>query len=116
MRKGLVFGVLVVGVIGGLAAGFLIAQPGDTPIDESPHAAALKLVIDTQATQIKAVETGDWWMDVSERTWVVRRPFPPGYFDSTHWFNVTYRINGRDAASWFVDTRTQKVQQVAIEK
>ena len=47
--------------------------------------------------------------DTKERTWSVRRPFYPGVYDSTHLFDVSYRIDGKEVAAWFVDTRTGKV-------
>ena len=34
--------------------------------------------------------------DVKDRTWTVRRPFHPGIIDSTHMFNVGYRIDGKE--------------------
>jgi hypothetical protein len=101
-----VFAVLVSGLIGfSLAA----QQPGAGKAEKSPHAAALELIFRQEAAHIRAVDKGDWWMDTKERTWSVRRPFAPGGIDSTHLFDVSYRIDGKEAAAWFVDTRTGKV-------
>lgn len=98
----------------------LAADPkADAKKAGSPHADALALVMRAQAAVIREVEApeppggkGDerWWHDVEERTWVVKRPVGPGVFDSTHWFDVTYRIDGKDVARWVVDTRKGTVQ------
>ncbi len=102
----------VVGVVGW--AVFADEPKPQVKVDGSPHADAIALVLRTQADVIRKVEapgridgTGDelWWHDTVERTWSVKRPFAPGFFDSTHWFIVTYRIDGKIAASWMVDTR-----------
>ena len=105
MRTLLVGGCLMVGAF------TLGAQPqeGDK-IETSPHAAALELVFKTQAARIRAVDTENWWHDVKERTWSVRRPFSPGYIDSTYMFEVSYRIDGNVAAAWLVDTRKKTVE------
>jgi hypothetical protein len=97
-------------VVSGLIGFSLAAQPpGAAQVEKSPHAAALELVFRKEAARIRAVDKGDWWMDTKERTWSVRRPFAPGWIDSTHMFNVTYRIDGKKVAAWFVDTRSGKV-------
>ena len=109
MRVVLRTGLLVaLAAAAGLAGG---ANIGPKP-DKSPHGEAVELVIRTQADEIRKVETpgrvgGDesWWHDTTERTWVVKRRFAPGIIDSTHLFEVTYRINGKDVARWSVDTR-----------
>jgi hypothetical protein len=101
-----VFAILVSGLIGfSLAA----QQPGAARVERSPHAAALELVFQKEADRIRQVDKEDWWHDTRERTWSVRRPFHPGVIDSTHWFDVTYRIDGKDVAAWVVDTRTGTV-------
>ena len=58
----------------------------------------------------------DWWHDVKRRGWTVQRPFGPGVIDSTHWFNVTYQIDGKPVAKWFVDTRKREVRQIKLPK
>ena len=102
-------------VLAGLAVVAADPKPGN-----SPHADALGLVLNTQADEIRKAEapgridgTGDelWWHDTKERTWVVKRPFSPGSIDSTHLFVVTYRIEGKDAAEWLVDTRKGSVSR-----
>ena len=85
--------------------------------EESPHAAAIQLVMATQQETIRKVDQGDWWHDVKEREWKAKRPFHPGAFDSTHMFVVSYHIEGKVACSWSVDTRAKKVQrQEVLEK
>ncbi len=79
------------------------------PVELSPHAAALDLVFQTQVQVIRRLDTEHWWHDTKERTWRVRRPFAPGPIDSTHTFEVTYRIDGRDVGAWSVDTRRGRV-------
>ena len=111
MRKRQLIALAAACILTGLAIGIAIAKSSGKESETSPHAAALQLVIQTQADRIRAVDPGDWWTDVKEREWVVKRPFGPGDIDSTHWFNVTYRIDGHDVASWFVDTRSGKVEE-----
>ena len=100
------FALLVSGMIGfSLAA----QQPGAAQVEKSPHAAALELVFQKEAARIRAVDKENWWHDTRERTWSVRRPFAPGTIDSTHLFDVTYRIEGKEVGSWLVDTRSGKI-------
>ena len=116
MRRRQLVALVAVSILTGLAIGIAVARPPDKESETSPHAAALKLVIDTQADRIRVVDQGDWWLDVKERSWVVKRPFGPGDIDSTHWFNVSYRVEGKEVASWFVDTRTGKAQEGSSAK
>jgi hypothetical protein len=90
------------------------AGPNPTKPNGSPHADALALVLRTQADEIRKAEahgrvegTGDelWWHDTRERAWAVRRPFAPGAIHSTHLFDVTYRVDGKEVARWVVDTQ-----------
>lgn len=87
---------IVVALIGAYTLG---AQGrGDGKLEKPPHAEALELVFKTM--QKPAFDGGkdDWWHDTKERTWVVKRPFGPGVIDSTHMFNVSYRIDGKEVA------------------
>lgn len=101
-----VFALLISGVIGYSPAA---QQPGARKVEKSPHAAALELLFQREAERIRAVDRENWWHDTRERTWTVRRPFSPGLINSTHWFDVSYRIDGKEVASWFVDTGRGKV-------
>ena len=94
------------------AAAFTLGAQGQRGEKEkpSPHAEAIQLVIKHQQARIREVDKENWEHDVKERTWIVRRPFHPGVIDSTHMFNVVYRIDGKDVAAWFVDTRKGTVQ------
>jgi len=83
----------------------------DEKVERSPHAEALELVFRTQADKIRAVDVGDWWHDCKERSWVVKRPFHPGTIDSTHLFEVSYRIDGKEAVRWLVETGRNTVQE-----
>jgi len=83
--------------------------------NQSPHAEALTLVFATQQKIIAEVDAENWWHDVKERQWVVKRPFYPGTIDSTHLFEVTCRIDGKDVASWLVDTRKKSVQRTRVK-
>ena len=78
---------------------------------KSPHTEALDVVFATQQKIIAAVDTEIWWHDVKERQWLVKRPFSPGVIDSTHLFDVTYRVDGKDVAAWFVDTRKKSAER-----
>ncbi len=105
-----------VGLVGWMA---LAADPkGKAKEGNSPHADAIALVVRTQADVIRKAEApgridgkGDelWWHDTLERTWVVKRPFGPGVIDSTHLFDVSYKLDGRTLARWLVDTRKGEV-------
>ena len=115
-----------------LAAGYALGAQGrnEPKKERSPHAEALELVLRTQQERIREAERnaphakplqarlnkGDepWWFDTEERTWLVKRPFGPGVIDSTHMFNVYYRIAGKEAASWLVDTRAGDVQSATL--
>ena len=85
------------------------AQRGEK-VPTSPHADAIQLVLKTQQARIREVDRENWEHDVKDRAWVVRRPFAPGIIDSTHMFNVCYRIDGKEVATWFVDTAKGTVQ------
>jgi|SRR6516225_464059 hypothetical protein len=95
-----------------LAAAFALGAHAqrDEKIQTSPHAEAIQLILKTQQARIREVDRENWEHDVKERTWVVRRPFSPGIIDSTHMFNVSYRIDGKEVATWFVDTAKGAVQ------
>ncbi len=102
-----------------LAATAPMVRAADPPAkkpERSPHAEALELVFHKAADRIRAVDGEDWWHDVKERTWAVQRPFSPGTIDSTHWFTVTYRIGGKQAAAWRVDTRAGTVTEIKSEE
>ena len=102
-------GFLAVALIA-LAAFALGAQGRNDKQEASPHTAALQLVFKTQQAVIREVDNEDWRHDVKERSWVVKRPFSPGYIDSTHLFHVSYVIAGTKVATWCVDTRKGQVQ------
>jgi hypothetical protein len=94
-----------------LAAYILGAQERREPkVEPSPHAVAIELVLKTQQARIREVERENWLHDVKERTWIVQRPFGPGIIDSTRIFNVSYRVDGKEAAAWLVDTGKGQVQ------
>lgn len=99
-------------VLVALGAAYALGAQGrnDPKMEPSPHTAALELVFKTQQARLREVDTENWWHDAKERAWVVRRPFHPGVIDSTHLFDVSYRIGGKEVASWMVDTRKGTVQ------
>lgn len=77
---------------------------------ESPHAQAIRLVMDKRTDQINQLEDEEGrWHDTNERTWSAKRPITPGVIDSTHYFEVTYTIDGHVVGRWFVNTRTGQV-------
>ncbi|MBX9693451.1 MAG: hypothetical protein K2Z81_13770 [Cyanobacteria bacterium] len=107
------------------------ALPADKGVEvataavQSPHAQALALVFQTQGDKIaqmdiKALsskkfvinEKDWWWHDTCERQWSVRRPFGPGYINSTQMFQVSYSINGKTVGKWFVDTKTKRINSL----
>ena len=63
----------------------------------------------------EADRANQWNVDTLEREFRVKRPIGPGDNDSTPWFNVTYLIEGREVASWFVDTRAKSVTKHPLE-
>ena len=73
-----------------LLVGFAVGAQGqnDGKVEKSPHAEALEVVFKTQQARLREVKENGWH-DTKERTWVVKRPFGPGIFFSTHWFDVT---------------------------
>jgi hypothetical protein len=97
-----------------LVVGFA-AGAGTRP-ERSPHVAALELVFQKAPERIRQVDRLKWWFDTEERTWVVQRPFAPGGIDSTHLFDVRYRVAGKQVAAWQVDTRKGTVTEVPAAK
>jgi hypothetical protein len=93
----------------------IYAEPDKEDHNQSPHAEALALVLANQQKVIAKVDAENWWHDVKERQWVVKRPFAPGTIDSTHLFEVTYRIDSKDVASWIVNTQKKSVQQTGAK-
>jgi hypothetical protein len=83
------------------------AAADDMGPDRNPVIEAINLVATTQRDEIRSadrkVANADWWLDALDREWIVKRPFGPGLFDTTHWFYVSYKVNGRVLMSWFVD-------------
>ncbi len=84
---------------------------------ESPHSQALMHVLTTQQDIIRKIDennlkgdVNDWWHDVEERRWIVKRPFYPGLVDSTHMFSVDYIINEKTVAQWSVDINYNTVE------
>jgi RNA polymerase sigma-70 factor (ECF subfamily) len=98
----------------GVAAATPPAPQPKPRIERSPHGEALDLVFQSQAAKIRAVDQADWWHDCQERFWIVKRPFHPGVIDSTHLFEVTYRIDGKEVARWSVDTRRRSVEELKL--
>ena len=99
------------GILLFLAFAFADSRATDTsaPV-ESPHAQAIRLVMQARASEIEKLDSSsDWWHDTKERTWSAKRPFGPGVIDSTHFFNVTYAIEGSVVGTWAVNTRTGQV-------
>ena len=77
---------------------------------ESPHAQAIRLVMEVRADEIRRLDMApDWWHDTKERAWSVKRPFGPGVVDSTHYFVVRYAVDGHAVGAWSVNTRTSQV-------
>jgi hypothetical protein len=101
--------VILVALIAAYALG---AQGRDGKPEIPPHAAALELIFNSHAPAKFDGAKNEWWHDTKERTWVVKRPFAPGVIDSTHRFDVTYRIDGKEISAWMVDTRKGTIQSV----
>ena len=96
--------LVAVGISGNSAAVDSAAQA------ESPHAHAIRLVMQTRGDEIRKLDhNGNWWQDTEERSWSAKRPFSPGVIDSTHYFSVSYSIDGHVVRSWSVNTRTGQV-------
>jgi hypothetical protein len=102
----------LIAVLVALTAAYMLGAQGrvEPKVQPSPHGEAIQLVIKTQQARLREVERENWDHDVKDRTWVVRRPFHPGVIDSTRMFNVSYRIDGKEVASWLVDTTKGTVQ------
>ena len=64
----------------------------------------------TRGDEIRKLDhNGNWWQDTEERSWSAKRPFSPGVIDSTHYFSVSYSIDGHVVRSWSVNTRSGQV-------
>ena len=100
----------VAGAVGAVVLGRPARAEKKEP-EGSPHAAALALVFQKAAARVREVDQENWWHDTKERTWVARRPVGPGIIDSTHLFDVAYRIDGKPAAAWMVDTKKGTVTE-----
>ena len=90
-----------------LSCEVVAAEPERNPILE-----AINLVADTQYAEIKLIDKSDWWFDTKRRDWSVQRTFEPGVIDSTHLFEVTYKIDGKEVITWQVDLRNKKVEKI----
>ncbi|MET0290346.1 MAG: hypothetical protein ABW178_12020 [Pseudoxanthomonas sp.] len=95
--------VAVVALLAGvlLSSVHALADDGST---RSPHARALQLVLQSQATDLDAVDRAlPREHDTLSRDWSVRRPVAPGFIDTRGLLEVTYRIDGAAVARWQVD-------------
>ena len=95
-------------VLSALIASIMLAPAwaDDAANATSPHAEAIRLVLQTQQEQIHRLDDAEhWWLDTKERTWSARRTVAPGIIDSTHNFLVRYSVDGVIVGTWGVDTR-----------
>ena len=97
----------IISLVGYLIAPFAQAE---TPAEQSPHAQAINLVMQTQSDAIRKADPENWWHDTKQREWMAKRTISPGIIDSTHLFEVTYSIDGSIAASWLVDIGAKSIQ------
>ena len=93
----------------GLAIVATLVARAASETTQSPHAIALKLVVESQSDQLRLLDPAHSDLDTLARDWSVVRPIAPGVVDSTHWFTVTYSIDGKVKASWNVNTRTGEI-------
>lgn len=77
-----------------------------------PHVDAINLVANKQIDVISKIQNVDLQHDTDLHEWSVKRPFAPGYIDSTNLFIVTYKVEGKVGLSWYVDTKTEKVTRI----
>jgi hypothetical protein len=111
--------ILIIVAACSLVVGRMFAAPAATQpaaatrkaAETSPHAEALRLVSEKAGERIRALDREHWWHDVKPRQWTAKRPFHPGVIDSTHLFDVSYRIDGKVFACWSVDTRAGTVKE-----
>jgi len=83
----------------------------------SPHTDALQLVFLALEKKIQHLDpSSKAWYDTQERQWTVKRPYGPGFIDSTHIFDVHYKIDGKVVLSCFVDTRRRTVEEQVLSK
>lgn len=104
------------------------AQKKDSESDLPPHNEALSPVWNTQQKFIREAEIshakkeqrkvkeyvsaeGRRWFDTDNRKWKVWRPTPPGGIDTTHEFVVSYLIEDKEVARWFVNTEDKIVEK-----
>jgi hypothetical protein len=86
------------------------------PVEKSPHSEALQLVFTKEKERIRTIDQEVWWIDDKERAWSVKRPFEPGFIDSTHWFVVRYSVDGKVVSSWSVDIETKDVVLLKVRE
>ncbi len=115
MRKLMLFVLVAIGcfILGRVTAPGAASQP---VVENSPHADAIRLVMDKRSDQIRQVDRENWWHDVKTRKWTTKRPFHPGGIDSTHMFDVSYQIDDKQVATWLVDTQKHTIQDVKLQK
>ena len=80
---------------------------------QMPHAMAIALVVAQRSDEIAALDRklgdGSPWLDTHGRSWEATRPAAPGILDTTHAFEVVYRIDGVAVGRWAVDLAAQRV-------
>lgn len=70
-----------------------------------PHIQALSFLFVTQSRTIQEIDSRKESLNALKRTWIVKRPFAPGGFDSTHLLTVVYLIGDKQVKQWGVDLR-----------
>jgi hypothetical protein len=104
--------ILIATVAFTISSGATTTNSTPSTVEGSPHAEAIMLVMKTQQDVIRTVEQEcPWWFDTMNREWIVRRPVSPGIIDSTHMFEVTYKIEGDEVARWSVNTNREDPDQ-----
>ena len=88
------------------ASSFLLASltSGAERVTSSEHGEALYLVLTDQAEELRRLDPDIDALETSVRTWSVTRPAGSGILDMAHTFTVTFFIDGRTVASWYVNT------------
>lgn len=89
---------------------FSTASAAVEPFTSSAHGEALYLVVSTQTEELRRLDPDVDELDTAPRTWTVHRPAASETLDKANTFIVTFSIDGRPTASWYVNTAEGTVE------
>lgn len=75
----------------------------DTEFMSSAHIEALHMVLASQKEELEKLDADKESQETLARSWAVFRPANAGELDRANTFTVTFSIDGRLLASWYVN-------------